>query len=53
MPKKPKYDEETKVIGIRVPKSKFEAMKKPLREFADYYVNDGICLKDILKENEG
>ncbi len=52
MAKKHKYGEVTKVIGIRVPTSKFEEMKKPIREFVDYYIKGGKCITEILKENK-
>lgn len=27
-------------------------MKKPIRDFVEYYINTGKCIKDILKENK-
>ena len=27
-------------------------MKKPIRDFVDYYINGGKCIKDIIKETK-
>lgn len=53
MPRKKKFeDKTTKVVGLRVPEDKAEEIKKPLRDFADYYIETGNTLEDILKEND-
>lgn len=51
MPRKKRFeDKETKVIGLRVPIDMINEIKEPLRGFADYYIETGKTLKDLLKE---
>lgn len=52
MAKKHKYGEITKVIGIRVPISKFEEMKKPIRDFTEYHIKTGHTLKDLKDKHK-
>lgn len=53
MPRKKRFEgKKTKVVGLRVPIDIVEEIKEPLREFADYYVENRKSLSEILKEND-
>jgi len=45
-------DKESTVIGLRVPKDIKDEIKKPLREFADHYIETKQTLKDLLNKND-
>lgn len=51
MPRRKRFeDKETTVIGLRVPKDMKEEIKEPLRQYADFYIETGKTLKDIMED---